>query len=407
MLRQQSTTAAVSRVECAHHNRYVPLAFTLFFMRSALRFLLLLAAATAAQAFASDPAPLWKTDVRQFGYESFPLPKMEIPVRLSVAFIDDKHLAIAWITPDRTTRPSDAAHVHVVVVDSSTGQKQVEKEWATLFTYRSPVLTGVSDAKFMICTDDALRILSATLDLVKEEQLPSRSTCRPSPSGRTVVVVTFSEHSRQIQIMQTDTFNVLSRWTEERHSGDATVPSISDHWLLGQCGEPTQLCVRRFNENWRALNVTGVETFTTNGQHIPAEFISDQVFVIRRKTATIATVDGTMLFQTSPPDKRLFGRPPVPSSGGEGFVMVEGRLRGIRNEFLDMYPIYADDRAVVVDVKDHRSELSVKLRATSPWTRSGRIDNVVALSPNGASLALSSDGVLELFSVPIRSVEGH
>ena len=136
-----------------------------------------------AQAFASDPAPLWKTDVRQFGYESFPLPKMEIPVRLSVAFIDDKHLAIAWITPDRTTRPSDAAHiVRVVVVDSSTGQKQVEKEWATLFTYRSPVLTGVSDAKFMICTDDALYAsYRQSLDLVKEEQLPSRSTCRPSP----------------------------------------------------------------------------------------------------------------------------------------------------------------------------------------------------------------------------------
>ena len=124
-----------------------------------------------------------------------------------------------------------------------------------------------------------------------------------------------------------------------------------------------------------------METFTTNGQHIPAEFISDQVFVIRRKTATIATVDGTMLFRNSPLQISGYSEDRLSPSGGEGFVMVEGRLRGIRNEFLDMYPIYADDRAVVVDVKDHRSELSVKLRATSPWTRSGRIDNVVALSP--------------------------
>jgi hypothetical protein len=207
--------------------------------------------------------------------------------------------------------------------------------------------------------------------------------------------------------MDTETFKVLSSWTEQRDVGDATIPSISDHWLLGYCGEPTELCVRRLDENWHPLHVAGVQTGTTDRRRVPASFVNDEVLAIRSKVTTLATVDGKMLFQISPEDKRLFGSPPVPSSGGESFVIFEGRLRGIKSVPLDMYPFYADDRAEVYSVKDHHSVLSVKLRGTSPWTPWHSIHNVVALSPDGASLVLVSDGVLELFAVPTRSVEKH
>jgi hypothetical protein len=82
-------------------------------------------------------------------------------------------------------------------------------------------------------------------------------------------------------------------------------------------------------------------------------------------------------------------------------VIIEGQLRGARNEPLDMYPFYADDRAVVYGIKDDQSDFSLKLQGTSPWTPWHIIENVTALSPDGKSLAVISDGVLQLYTVPV------
>ena len=64
-----------------------------------------------------------------------------------------------------------------------------------------------------------------------------------------------------------------------------------------------------------------------------------------------------------------------------------------------MYPFYATDNATVYRTKnDDRPLFSLKLQGTSPWT-GHIIDNVAALSPDGRSLALISDGVLEVIGV--------
>ena len=72
-------------------------------------------------------------------------------------------------------------------------------------------------------------------------------------------------------------------------------------------------------------------------------------------------------------------------------MIVEGRLRGVKNENLDMYPFYADDRADVYGIKDHHSDFTLKLQGTSPWTPWHIIENVLALSPDGGRLVLISD----------------
>ncbi len=199
--------------------------------------------------------------------------------------------------------------------------------------------------------------------------------------------------------MDTETFKVLSSWTEQTPVGEATI-GISDHWLVGYCGEPIQLCIRRFDERWHPLHVTGVETRTDHRPRILASFVNDDVLAIKSETTTLATVEGAMLFQISPTPKRSFGLA-VPSRNGESFVIVEGQLRGVKNENLDMYPFYADDRAVVYGIKDHHSDFSLKLQGTSPWTPWHIIENVVALSLDGGHLALISDGVLQLYAVPV------
>lgn len=354
------------------------------------------------QAWTSDPTPLWKVDLQQLGYVR--------PIRVSLAFIDSRHVAIAWISPDRKQNKEpkwgDAAHVHVVVLNGTTGQKEAEKAWPTRFTGWNPALAGASDNSFIICTDDALRLLSTSLDVVREHHLPGRSTCKPSPSGHTILVVSLSESSRQLTVMDSATFKASSEWTEQRQSSEEAI-ATSDAWLLGYCGKPTELCVRRFGGSWRALHVPGVETQTTDQRRIPASFINNETLAIRDKTTTLATVEGSTLFHVSPSDKRLSPSRVVPSSNGETFAIVEERLRGAKIEEFDMYPFYADDRVAVYGIRDHDNEFSLKLQGTSPWTPWHTVDNVIALSPDGDSLGLVSDGVIEVFAIPHRGSTKH
>ena len=254
-------------------------------------------------------------------------------VRLSAAFIDNGHVVIGWIAPSVTkdnkhTLPKlgDAAHVHVVVIDARTGQKQGEKEWQTRFTYSAPLVAGTNDGNFLLCTDDAVRVLSVTLDIVQEKKLSA--SCKSSPSGHTLFVSTVSEQTRRVELLNTQTFKVLSSWTEQLPDGDRTL-AISDRWLLGSCAKPAELCIRRFDEGWRPLRVAGQQRHIAAGESIIASFVNDETIGIGGTTLTLTSTDGAVLLQISPADKRLFGSPPIPSSTGESFVVVEGRMRGV------------------------------------------------------------------------------
>jgi hypothetical protein len=363
------------------------------------------------RAWGVEPAPLWQVDLRQFGYERFPRRAVR-PIRLFVDFSDNNHLAVAWISPDtnkstqrKEPTRGEPAHLHLVLLDAKTGQKQDQKEWPT--PYMNPILVGISDGKVLICTESSLHLLSATLDVVQEKELPSHADCaktcfQASPSRRTLLIS--SAQNRQVNVMDAATFRILFSWTEEGKAPIShTIASISDHWLVGYCGEPTELCVRRFDEPWHPFRAIGVDT----RMRVPATFITDEVLVIKGKSTTVAAVDGTILFQIPSPKEHYSYRPSVPSSGGERFAVLEGRLRGIRSEPLDMYPFYADDRAIVYDVKDQHSDFSLKLQGTSPWTPWHIIDNTLGLSPDGRSLAVISDGVLQLYAVKNGSPQPH
>jgi hypothetical protein len=87
--------------------------------------------------------------------------------------------------------------------------------------------------------------------------------------------------------------------------------------------------------------------------------------------------------------------------------MIEDRFRGIRSEPLDMYPFTANDQASVYSIKDRRGIFSIKLKGTSPWTPWDIHDNYLALSPDGTSLAVLSDGVLKLYQLPSDDTGQH
>ncbi len=378
-----------------------------------------------AQARESKPTtgsdrPLWEIDLRQFGYERW-LRRSTRPLPLFVDFTDVDHLAVGWIRPDiphvdgrRAPLGPEPAHLNVVILDAKTGQKQSKTEWPTSARYFSaPLFFGIPDGRLLICSDNVLRLLSPTLEVVREQELPNHASCvnvafQHSPSRRTLLVTILSEHSRQMELLGVETLAILSSWTEER-AASATfmgILSISDHWLAGYCGEPTELCLRRFDKGWQPFHPNGFDTQMDKRQRIPVSFVSDEILVVERKTTGIVTVDGTVLFRIAPPEKH-FLLLPATSAGGARFALIEDRFRGLRSEPLDMYPFQANDRALVYGIKDRRNVFSLKLKGTSPWTPWDVHDNYLALSPNGTHLAVLSDGVLKIYPLPSDSAEQH
>jgi hypothetical protein len=363
--------------------------------------------------------PLWKVDVQQFGYERFPRNNSVRPLRLAANFVDNDHVAIAWVTPDTTPesrrnapKVGEPARLHAVILDAKTGLKQSQKDWQTPYQ-PDPRLLGLPDGRVLICSDNSLRLLSPSLDIVRQQEAPNHGTCsnlrtRLSPSGNTLLLSIRSEHSRYLELLNAQTLAALSNWTEDQGIGavSSETAAFSDHWMAGYCGVPADLCLRRFGEDWQPLRMHGLDTRMDKRSRIPVSFVGDDVLTIGSNVTTVATVSGEELFQITLP-KGHYLLPPVTSAGGERFAVIEGQLRGLTSEPPDMYPFPSHDRALVYSIKDRRAIFSLKLKGTSPWTPWNIHDDVLAFSPDGTSLAVLSDSLLTVYTLPKDSKSQH
>lgn len=363
--------------------------------------------------------PVWKVDVQQFGYERFPRRNAR-PLRPVVTFVDNGHVAIAWGTPGTTKenkrnapKVGEPARLHAVIFDAKTGLKQSQKDWSTPY-YPVPQLFGLPDGRVLICSENSLRLLSASLDSVREQELPNHATCvnsgpQLSPSKHTLLLSIRAEHNRHLELLNVGDLTTISTWTEKLNSAGA-VPSgtiaISDDSLVGYCGDPHGICLRRFNEEqWHPLRVNDIGTQMSKGQRLPALFVNDDVLVIGSKVTTVVTVRGELLSEVKLREGHYLLKP-QPSAAGEVFAVMEERPRGLRSAPLDMYPFGADDRALVYSVKDRRTIFSLKLKGTSPWTPWNIHEHFLAVSPDGRSLATLSDSLLSLYALP-KNEEGQ
>ena len=355
----------------------------------------------------TERRPLWEVDLKQFGYLAFQRKQMR-PLRPSAEFTDTEHVAVGWVSPDtnqsnKQTYPrwGGAAHLHVVLLDAKSGRKEYDTEWPTSYTATAPFY-GLADGRLVICADNSLQLLSPTFDVLRQEQLPNKAACskfilKSSPSRQTLLLSSVSEHIRQLQLLHTDTFQRIRSWTETL--GDASngeTVSISDSLMAGYCGRPRQLCLREFDGTWHPFEPGGVNTRMADRERIPTSFVENKILVIGTNPAVVANVDGARLFNIELP-KRHYLLLPISATGGNRFAVIEGRLRGVRSEPLDMYPFQANDRALVYSIKTGKQEFSLKIQGTSPWTPWHIREAFLALSPDGVHLAVISEGVLRAY----------
>ena len=368
-----------------------------------------------AEAQETEPSPagehpLVELNLKKFGFERYRSSHSRWPT--FVDFIDNTHLAVAWLTPDDRAAAASAgplsptpAHLHVVVLNAVDGNQEVHHEWPTPST---PVrFLGLRDGKFLTCTGNVLRIFSSTFEIIRERELPDKRGCLNSTKGagispsRNTLIVSWPKpqsNGRMLlydSLLDLQTFAEVANWTET-----PTTSEISDHWLIGNCHQIREPCIRGINQTWEPL--------PGGWRNIKAiSFLDDQTLGLNSDNRTIVMrVNAETLFQFDRSARR-FAVDFVTSVGGERFAVVEDRLRGVRSEPLDMYPFQSNDRVVVYSIPDRRAIYAVKLQGDSPWAPWISHINQLALSPNGALLALTADNTLKLYRLPHVNSSGH
>lgn len=351
--------------------------------------------AQSQQPMLSTEPPLLELDLHIYGYKSHVRGTHD---SWSVAFAGNDVVVLGWTTfddPDAgrkngplTPTPS---HLHALVLSARTGQKQILGEWAvsTFYTNIHPVEKG----QFLICTGSAVRLLSHDFGIVRELALSSFGPCTAnevSPSGQSFSIDTGASNQFQRSVMNTESFTPVATWSNEVRG-----VHFSDTYLAGNCKPSGELCVRKFNDVWKRLASYGadrkarVRTFCND---------STLVLVVSGELAVVTT-EGNLLFHVDLEKKHSIGETAI-SLGSQRLALVEMKMRGVTNEFLDMYAFPSDDEVIVYSLLERKAIYARKVKGTSPWPPFTEHHNRLAISSDGALLAILDDGILSVYKLP-------
>ena len=361
-------------------------------------------------------APLWSATPKQVGYDSSVFRKFRAMVggvEVRVQFLDDQRLALSWLTPDETpTRVIDPAkvlsHLHLSIVDARNGQQLLSHEW--LCTAAGVNLAYTASGQWLLSIGESVTLYSPSFDKLRDLQSvgTQRSHTFVSPSGRTFLsYVTDPRDAWSAELRDSSTFAVIDSWNDSRL--DKARISYSDVFALAQVfhpGRPQQLYIREIGGSWNPYSpaIQGSQ---------PAGFANDNTLVSQRGHELIAEITGgTELFSTTLPDVHLFlssWSTAATSTRGERFAVILDRMRGLRNEGLDMYPFPSNDRVVVYSIPQRDAIFSVKVKGESPWPHwsSDPVWNRIALSPSGLLLAISSNEGVRVYALPSDEQTNH
>ena len=103
------------------------------------------------------------------------------------------------------------------------------------------------------------------------------------------------------------------------------------------------------------------------------------------------------MFRASSPKKFSFGAIAT-STGGKRFAYIETEMRGSRT--LDMYSAF-DDHVVVYDLDQKKAIYTRKVKGGSPWIPPFEHRNRIALSSDGAFLAILGNGLIDVYQLPL------
>ena len=338
--------------------------------------------------------PLLGIDMRKFGYKPRGTGVFD---SVSLAFTESDDLLVGWTasddsrdwTKERSSTPVPS-HLHAVVLDARTGQREHDGVWPS--RYVQAIITPVGKKDRLICAVDEIRLLSNDFTTIRDQVLPAPVTCRG-------MRISSSRHSFSLSadgenhLMDAESFQPLGEWS----SKDAAYVDFTDALLVGACRPDFDLCIREFNQQWQPFHVAGMKQGLRMPGKVGPAFVNDTTLsTADGGKMVVVTLERTILLNINLPKKLSFAQIAT-STGGKRFAYIETESRGSRN--VDMSSEF-DDHVVVYDLGQMKAIYTRKLNGGSPWIPPFEHRNRIALSADGALLAILENRIIEIYQLP-------
>jgi hypothetical protein len=191
--------------------------------------------------------------------------------------------------------------------------------------------------------------------------------------------------------MNAESFTPVATWSNE-----ARGVHFSDTHLAGNCEPNGEVCVRKFNDSWTPIAPYGADRKTR-----VQTFSNDSTLVLATSSGlAVVTTEGHPLFHVDLESKHSIGEIAV-SSRSQRLAVANMKMRGVTNEFLDMYAFPSDDHVTVYSLVEGKAIYARKVKGTSPWPPFTEHRNRLAISSDGALLAVFDDGILSVYQLPV------
>jgi hypothetical protein len=317
----------------------------------------------------------------------------------SLAFVGNDELVLGWTTSDDwdaaqkkgylTPAPS---HLHAVVLNARTGQKEIARDWQASTFYAN--IHPVANENFLICTGKSIRLLSRDFDLVRELPLSRFGPCAEnkfSPAGDLFSIDSGLENELKRSVMKVESFAPVATWSKEVRG-----VHFNDTSLVGNCVPNGALCSRKFDGSWSLFVFPGAA-----GKTGVLCFVGNSKLVLKTENGLlVTTTDGNLLFPIDIETNQRVGQTAC-SAGGQRFAVVQMKMRGVTNELLDMYAFPSDDKVIVYDILQQKAIYEREVKGSSPWPPFTQHRNRLAISSDGALLAILDNGDLSVYQLPV------
>jgi hypothetical protein len=358
--------------------------------------------------------PAWSRSSEQVGYNAAP---RNFSFRVGghfvkVQFMDNKRLALAWVTPDKPIKRQAGrirvpSHLHLSVLDAQTGQQLVTHEWPC--TSQPSNLSYTATGEWLLGSGDSIVLYSSSFEKVRDLR-DVEPNINLTPSARLFFTsVTGPQGSRLSELRNSGTFELVDSWND---AGDPKtyITTYSDRFVLAAVAGWhgfEEFLIREIGKDWRPFLRTSQESPPFMAPRYA--FLNEDTLLLLAGDQLLAeTVTGQELL------RQKFHNHELPfdlmsnlaiSRSGDRFALVLQRTKGFENEMMDFKRL-ADGRVTVYSLAEKASIVSVPVSGQgffldfSAW-------NTIALSPEGLLLAIASDKNVRVYALPPDAQANH
>lgn len=357
------------------------------------------ARASESESGGKDPpaVPQWRFDLRQLGYphrlSEYSRNRYHTPPA-TLAFADDKNLAVTFIDPDAEgARATNAQaegplRIYATTFDALTGEVRSKASWLT--PNPNDGVVAAREGTLVVRSGNRLALRTPTWQRTKEIDVGmGRGTgeglfsAYASPTGQSMLLELLAGRGRDYLWLETGSLRIVRTFSE---GGGAD--TISDRQVAGEYDPSPSACEVRVGKPGERKSTI----FKSDYCAIVPTFINDDLIaVVQGPCIALLRSNGEILGGLEFHRKDYISRV-TPSANGRRFAFTVSVIRNVWEIFGPQWEI--PKRLLVYDVALGKWITEIRIKGYKK-----REEFSVALSPDGLLLATMTNGIVEVFKL--------